>query len=599
MLAGWTNWYQARLRAREADEVLEVARVTIPNESWQQGPKFVNSQIKSLVEKRQVSRYETQDEQEIGNQLASLSLEELAIIGLRAALRSVPLLTLGGGNFADPEFSQVILLMFRALSLAWTSAKYPHVANHEHFAQALAAAASIDNRSVNTNTGLAVANAAISATMASALNSTSSPEAGTVVLAIRSLRSAAIRAEGDSAKAVFDGNLARELKVFGSAIAELPLWSEPDNSGSSTKAWNALKRGLIHVGQGWEAWVDWYENRLAGRVRSMNREFAYVDVPVALWTDGPVSVNTWILRRIKELELAASTADSVEVEARSAIPPRLEPVAGVPSAFGFGWTGAGTIAIISSPANFPVFPLSTGEADHRNRLDACRTLAKDVISALKFQKYNARPEYADALTNYRKRLPNAPGTGNILLADAEARRLRDLWVNDLDSISAGLASRLKIFLEQHIALRPYYPEIAKFYRDVQTGRIETPLAQDAVEGFVKAVRDNTPAVFDQSVTSAIDVSAQSAPAPEVAPSSQAEQHLVDTNQPMPPADPLKELNPRKARDYIFGGVVNAAWKTYLEGEKIPQAAEGRKKAGEALQPYVGSILDWLRSFTGS
>jgi hypothetical protein len=76
------------------------------------------------------------------------------------------------------------------------------------------------------------------------------------------------------------------------------------------------------------------------------------------------------------------------------------------------------------------------------------------------------------------------------LADAEARRVRDLWVNDLDSISAGLASLLKIFLEQHIGLRPYYPEIEKFYRDVQTGRIETPLPQDAVDGFVKGVRDN-------------------------------------------------------------------------------------------------------------
>jgi hypothetical protein len=41
------------------------------------------------------------------------------------------------------------------------------------------------------------------------------------------------------------------------------------------------------------------------------------------------------------------------------------------------------------------------------------------------------------------------------------------------------------------------------------------------------------------------------------------------------------------------------WKTYLEGEKVPKAAEGRHKAGETLQPYVTPILEWLRNFMGS
>jgi hypothetical protein len=63
-----------------------------------------------------------------------------------------------------------------------------------------------------------------------------------------------------------------------------------------------LKRDLIRVGAGWENWVDWYENRLSGRVRSAGREFAYVEVPVELWPEGPLRVNTWIIQRIKELE---------------------------------------------------------------------------------------------------------------------------------------------------------------------------------------------------------------------------------------------------------------------------------------------------------
>jgi hypothetical protein len=213
---------------------------------------------------------------------------------------------------------------------------------------------------------------------------------------------------------------------------------------------------------------------------------------------------------------------------------------------------------------------------------------------LKAQKYNARPDYADALINYHARLPSAPGTGNVLLADAEARRLRDLWASDRDSISAGLASRLKIFLEQHIGLRPYYPEIENFYRDVQSGHIVTPLPQDAVEGFVRGVQDHTLSVFDPSVTDAVEACAQ--PTPEIA--SPGHVPPADERQPEPPADPLKELNPKKAHDFTLGGVVNALWKVYLEGDKVPKAAEGWKKAGDTLQPFVEPILAWLRSFTG-
>jgi hypothetical protein len=156
---------------------------------------------------------------------------------------------------------------------------------------------------------------------------------------------------------------------------------------------------------------------------------------------------------------------------------------------------------------------------------------------------------------------------------------------------------LKTFLEHHIGLRAFYPEIEKFYRDVQTGRIETPLPQDAVNGLINSVRLNSPNVFDPSVGEAIAGSAQ--PASAVAPSHPAEPSHANPHQPMPPADPLKELDPKKARDFTVGGIVNALWKTYLEGEKVPKAAEGWHKAGETLQPYVTPILEWLRNFMGS
>lgn len=46
----WTDWYEARLEGREANEALEVARVTLPEALWKQGPKAVNAEIRNLIE---------------------------------------------------------------------------------------------------------------------------------------------------------------------------------------------------------------------------------------------------------------------------------------------------------------------------------------------------------------------------------------------------------------------------------------------------------------------------------------------------------------------------------------------------------------------
>ncbi|MGA2491718.1 MAG: hypothetical protein ABSF67_02075 [Roseiarcus sp.] len=48
----WTDWYEARLAgdaAHPPNEALEVARATIPDEIWTQGPAAVNAEIKRLI----------------------------------------------------------------------------------------------------------------------------------------------------------------------------------------------------------------------------------------------------------------------------------------------------------------------------------------------------------------------------------------------------------------------------------------------------------------------------------------------------------------------------------------------------------------------
>ncbi len=64
------------------------------------------------------------------------------------------------------------------------------------------------------------------------------------------------------------------------------------------KAWADLKDALLTAEDYWEVWVNWYENRLYGRV-SIGEGFdlAVATLPDELWEAGPAAVNA----RIKEL----------------------------------------------------------------------------------------------------------------------------------------------------------------------------------------------------------------------------------------------------------------------------------------------------------
>ena len=60
----WTNWYDDRLKGSNANDELELARATIPDEVWRQPPEAVNAYIHGLV-----TKYNTNDE-ENGHQYA-------------------------------------------------------------------------------------------------------------------------------------------------------------------------------------------------------------------------------------------------------------------------------------------------------------------------------------------------------------------------------------------------------------------------------------------------------------------------------------------------------------------------------------------------
>lgn len=196
---------------------------------------------------------------------------------------------------------------------------------------------------------------------------------------------------------------------------------------------------------------------------------------------------------------------------------------------------------------------------------------------------------------YVSRLPVSKTDGNILLADAEARTLRNLFASEVDILSPAFGSRLKTFLEQHIGLRVYYPEIAQFYHDVQTGRIQEPLSLDAVSGFVQVVRENIPEVFEESVGQIFDESKLIATT-DTSPGTGHTDGLAQTSMPAPPKDPLGELDPKRSSDFSFASTANGLWRIFLEGEKIYKSLESWKMAGASLRPYVSEILSWLYRF---
>jgi len=368
-----------------------------------------------------------------------------------------------------------------------------------------------------------------------------------------------------------------------SAVTGRKLWPEQDGIPERIRSrWSELKQNLLNTGQDWNVWTRWYEDRLAGRVRSEAHELAYVEIDEDLWKQGPAAVNAEIKRRLKELEPPPSAGQKLP-----------EPVGNAPSAISFGWSSQGTITVVLGERNFPAFPFKGGEQDHTNRLEACRSLASDIARALESGRWNARPDYPETLQSYLAYLPAKLGEGNFLLADAQALILREMFAADADTLQIALASKLKILLQHHIGLRAYYPAVEEFYESVRKGYLAAPLPMDAIEEFIHGVRGYTPDVFEPNVAETFE--AAEAPIPQIAPEAEG---APPSAQISPPPDPLGEINPEKSQQYIVASSVNDLWKVFSAGEKVSKNVEGWKGAYETLTPVVPLILDWLRTFLG-
>jgi hypothetical protein len=271
----WTDWYEARLAgdaARPPIEALEVARATIPDEIWQQGPAVVNAKIKRLIA-----------EHEKGQQVVDPVIQNQAdfapILATRSVLRILPLLVTDDRPDSSNK-SIFVLSVFHALAVAWASVQYSSVVNRQW---CVAAARDVEpygpaSESAAHFVGYATAQAAFAA---GSVNPRVAISRATVA---RTRAKAAVIAmrRGDASDVVIELASARDQTdivpgVRPEKIAQIELWPGRDPPAFIGEQWETLKERLRIANEGWDVWINWYEARLNGRLRSQEIELAYVE----------------------------------------------------------------------------------------------------------------------------------------------------------------------------------------------------------------------------------------------------------------------------------------------------------------------------------
>jgi hypothetical protein len=367
------------------------------------------------------------------------------LVASRIALRALPLLT---SRIARAKGSDLpgVIEVFKAAQVAWLG---NGPAFHEASALASSAAEAL-SRSAPTlgrssTAAWNVGGAAYIAARCVQRDLLENPEQA-LAYALEA-EEASGRAEL-AASAEMAVELDAEVLDSGRDLRDAPLWliEEPKWVAPS---WERITGRLRDRHENWHVWTGWYEERLGGAPSDWDRELRRAQIGADMHRQGARVIN----------EQIADSLGYPTDEERRPTSDEVLPLENVPSAFGFDWSEAGRLVLFASSADLPLFPSPGSERDHSKRLDTCRALAEDLVEALEAYRYNARPEYLSSLRKYLKRTPQKIGEGNILLADAEARTIRSLFSADVDCISTGLASNLKTFLEQHMGLRLFYPEI--------------------------------------------------------------------------------------------------------------------------------------------
>ena len=297
----WTDWYESRLKAGPNDQDIEVARVAIPDRLWNSGPEVVNSQIRTWLEERGIWRHATTHEPEkrlaeaeensdLQGRLASLPVTKVHLIGARVALRSIPLLTRSPLRVTEVGFTAAALSLFGAVSARWFLARFPNAPTD--IPQLTTALLGLPKRG-GSDPGLLSAFAGVAA---------AGESIDSIAHSIAVLFTLAEQADGRAGGAAFRMATYNDLEdladVPTAALAGISLWPGRAPPEWMTQRWNRLSRDLLDARLDWDVWVEWYQDRLGGRVRFTNDELAYIQAPSEAWLIRLAEVNRWIRNRL-------------------------------------------------------------------------------------------------------------------------------------------------------------------------------------------------------------------------------------------------------------------------------------------------------------
>jgi hypothetical protein len=474
----WVEWYEERLRGVWRGEEYDIVFASVPQEEWDKGPATANAWIKAHLTSQHP---DIKDVASFAAWVGSQSRETGTAIAVRAALRVAPLAARvarkGLGIQQQRELASVTAAVFRALASARVSVQDPERISIS-FARNAAGAAS-DSSMVGIVAAdlaraamLATRAAANSAAAAAASNPDAAGPAAAAVGSFVEAFAAADLSPSDADAAAWNeirSDAATTQQDGLRALLETPIWSHREPRWVRP-AIDSLREALPSD-EDWDVWIGWYEQRLRGGSRGEDYELVFARVPQEEWEKGPAAANAWIKAHLPKAPEATRPAE---------LP---QPIAGVEAPFTFGWTASQRIAIVAGAQNLPDYRHFSSEEDHRHALEACRIGGERLLKALGDGRYNARPEYGEALEYYLDDLPKTAGGGNILLANDQVRILHAMFLADAATLSEGFAGRLKSVIANQFALNAFYDLVQRHNEAVSAGNWTQPFPLDAAKGF--------------------------------------------------------------------------------------------------------------------
>ena len=308
----------------------------------------------------------------------------------------------------------------------------------------------------------------------------------------------------------------------------------------------------------------------------------------------PTELN-FLARQIVYANLIGLSGDAFDLRVLEAVRgtlPTTPPIENLQSPIRHGWTSEGKLAVQSSALSGSK---SSGSPDGLTKqLATAKKLAERLAKQSSSPQFNYSQQYSGQFLAYLEDLPTLDNPGNIFLCDASARTLREMFAAEADILSVAFAAQLKTFLECHLGLRAYYPELAEFYAAVRDGVLSAPLPIDAVERVRAAIEEHTPDQFDPSVGKELEKEESSAPAVLA----EHEAPRLDSSTPQPPPDPIASVDRAQSRDQLIARSLNGLWSTFLKGKDIVPNIEGWRRAYESLEPAIGPVLNYLRHSLG-